>query len=327
MKAPILYHLSCSKLIRPVSHKRIGKRHALRIGFFLILSSLLAACTLGGIGGSATYYTVQPGDTVYSIAWSAGVDFHQLAEWNGISSSYTIRPGQRLRIRPPAVRDSRRQVSASGSGEPAAERRFHEVKKGDTLYRIALTNKVSVKQIRAWNELGGRANIYPGQKLWLEPGDEGGNSPEKSRVRGGKNKSMPVTHASNNSATPARDAVRWTWPVQGQILASYDKQSGRKGIDIAGTKGTPVRAAASGTIVYQGSGLRGYGRLIIVKHNNDFLSAYAHCDSFLLKEGSRVTRGMEIAKMGATGTNRNQLHFEIRYQGNPVNPLGYLPRS
>ena len=327
LKALILYHLSCSKLIRLVSHRGIGKRDALRIGSLLILSSLLAACTLSGIGGSATYYTVQPGDTVYSIAWSAGVDYHNLAEWNGISSSYTIRPGQRLRIRPPAVRDSRRQVGTSRSGESAVERRYHWVRRGDTLYRIALTNKVSVKQLKAWNELKGRANIYPGQKLWVEAGSDISDSPERPRARGNKNKRVPVTRASSNSATPARTAIRWTWPVQGQILASYDKQSGRKGIDIAGSRGAPIRAAASGTIVYQGSGLRGYGRLIIVKHNNDFLSAYAHCDSFLLKEGSKVTRGMEIAKMGASGTNRNQLHFEIRYQGNPVNPLGYLPRS
>jgi len=270
---------------------------------------------------------VRPGDTVYSIAWSAGVDYHKLAEWNGISSSYTIRPGQRLRIRPPAVRDSRRESGSSGAGGQSGERRFHQVRKGDTLYRIALTNQVSVKQLVAWNNLGSRSNIYPGQKLWVEPGDDTASAPSQPRTRRGNTKRVPVTRASRNSASPARGTIRWAWPVQGKILASYDQQSGRKGINIAGSAGTPIRAAASGTIVYQGSGLRGYGRLIIVKHNNDFLSAYAHCDSFLLKEGSRVKRGMEIAKMGATGTNRNQLHFEIRYQGNPVNPLGYLPRS
>ena len=313
-------------MTRSGSHTRSRKRFALRIGGFLILSSLLAGCALtAGIGGSATYYTVQPGDTVYSIAWSAGVDYHRLAEWNGISSSYTIRPGQRLRVRPPAVRDSRRQLGASGTVQRSAERRFHEVRKGDTLYRIALTNHVSVKQLVAWNDLGRRSNIYPGQKLWVEPGADNSTPPSQTRARAGRNKRLPVTRASSNSATPARGAIRWAWPVQGKLLASYDKNSGRKGIDIAGSAGTPIRAAASGSIVYQGSGLRGYGRLIIVKHNNDFLSAYAHCDSFLLKEGSTVKRGMEIAKMGATGTNRTQLHFEIRYKGNPVNPLGYLP--
>lgn len=327
MKAPNLYHLFCSKLTKSGSHTNLVKRFALRIGLFLALSSLLAGCTLSGIGSSATYYTVQPGDTVYSIAWSAGVDYHKLAEWNGISSSYTIRPGQRLRIRPPAARDSRRELGPSGSDRRSGERRFHQVRKGDTLYRIAVNNNVSVKQLVAWNGLGARSNIYPGQKLWIEPGGDSSATPSHPHARPGNTRRVPVTRASSNSATPARGAVRWAWPVQGKILASYDQQSGRKGIDIAGSAGTPIRAAASGTIVYQGSGLRGYGRLIIVKHNNDFLSAYAHCDSFLLKEGSRVKRGMEIAKMGATGTNRNQLHFEIRYQGNPVNPLGYLPRS
>jgi len=314
-------------LTRSGSQTRSRKRFALRIGLFLILSSLLSGCTLTGIGSSATYYTVQPGDTVYSIAWSAGVDYHQLAEWNEISSSYTIRPGQRLRVRPPAVRDSRRMAGTSTAVGGSAERRYHKVKKGDTLYRIALTNHIQVKQLLAWNHLGVRSNIYPGQKLWVEPDSGSSDPPVTSRARDSKGRRVPVTRASSNSATPARGAIRWAWPVQGKILASYDKSSGRKGIDIAGTAGTPIRAAAPGTIVYQGSGLRGYGRLIIVKHNNDFLSAYAHCDSFLLKEGSRVKRGMEIARMGATGTNRNQLHFEIRYKGNPVNPLGYLPGS
>lgn len=311
---------------RPVTHPNIIKRSVLGIGFLLILSSLLSGCSLSLIGESATYYTVRPGDTVYSIAWSAGVDYHKLAEWNGISSSYTIRPGQRLRIRPPAVRDSRRTPGSFGSSQrKSAERRYHLVKKGDTLYRIALTNHVSVKQLIAWNGLGTRARIYPGQKLWIAPGDSGSGKTSRTRTRNGKGRRVPVTHASSNSAAPARRAIRWAWPVHGKIVASYDKKSGRKGIDIAGSKGDPIRSAAAGTIVYQGSGLRGYGRLIIVKHNNDFLSAYAHCDSFLLKEGSRVKRGTEIAKMGATGTDRNQLHFEIRYQGNPVNPLGYLP--
>jgi lipoprotein NlpD len=291
----------------------------------LFLSSFLSGCILSGIGGSATYYTVQKGDTVYSIAWSAGVDYHKLAEWNGISSSYTIKPGQRLRIRPPAVRDSRRVVGNSESVQQGAERRYHTVKKGETLYRIALNNHVSVRQVTTWNRLGANSNIYPGQKLWVEPAGSGTERSGPTRSRGGKGKRVKVTRASSNSAAPAKGAIRWIWPVQGKLITNYDKNSGRKGIDIAGRKGVPIRAAASGTIVYQGSGLRGYGRLIIVKHNNDFLSAYAHCDSFLLKEGSRVKRGMAIARMGATGTNRDQLHFEIRYKGNPVNPLGYLP--
>jgi len=269
---------------------------------------------------------VQTGDTVYSIAWSAGVDFHDLADWNGISSSYTILPGQRLRIRPPAVTDSRRQTGNQDDGDQGGARRSYRVAKGDTLYRIARNNKTSVAQLRSWNGLRGKTNIFPGQKLWLEP-DSGSSTTDSQPARKSRGNKVSVARPANNSARPARGAIRWTWPVRGSIITKYDKQSGRKGIDIAGSEGTPIRAAASGVIVYQGSGLRGYGRLIIVKHNNDFLSAYAHCDSFLLKEGSRVKRGMEIAKLGATGTNRNQLHFEIRYKGNPVNPLGYLPSS
>jgi len=294
-----------------------------------LIGILLAGCSSTGGRYSAEYYTVQPGDTVYSIAWSAGVDYHDLAQWNNISSSYTIRPGQKLRIVPPGSTDSRRSAAADGdngsdNGADSGPGGIYRVRKGDTLYSIARRNRVTVAQLRQWNGLRRNSRIYPGQKLRL--GDGGRAGPGTATSKSTTSRRTAVARAAGNSEAPKRGSINWSWPVRGELLSGYDQKAGRKGINIGGKKGEPIRAAAGGTIVYQGSGLRGYGRLIIVKHNNDFLSAYAHCDSFVVKEGSTVRRGAVIAKMGSTGTKQNQLHFEIRYRGNPVNPIGYLPR-
>ena len=119
----------------------------------------------------------------------------------------------------------------------------------------------------------------------------------------------------------------WAWPTEGKILARFNAKGPNKGIDIGGRKGQAIRAAARGTVVYQGSGLRGYGKLIIIKHNADFLSAYAHSDRIYVREGNVIKRGQKIAEMGSSGTNRVKLHFEIRRRGIPVNPLKYLPKK
>ncbi|MDX1334155.1 MAG: peptidoglycan DD-metalloendopeptidase family protein, partial [Gammaproteobacteria bacterium] len=121
--------------------------------------------------------------------------------------------------------------------------------------------------------------------------------------------------------------IRWGWPTTGKVINSYSaSQPGKKGIDIAGKSGQPVVAAAEGKVVYSGSGLKGYGKLIIIKHNNNYFSAYAHNKKIVVKEGSWVKRGNKIAELGNTGADRTMLHFEIRRNGKPVNPLGYLPR-
>lgn len=121
--------------------------------------------------------------------------------------------------------------------------------------------------------------------------------------------------------------LNWLWPTQGDLLERFSANGPNKGIDIAGKKGQPIIAAETGQVVYQGSGLRGYGQLIIIKHNADFLSAYAHCDKIYVKEGNVIKRGQKIADMGSSGTDRAMLHFEVRYRGAPVDPLAYLPRK
>jgi lipoprotein NlpD len=121
--------------------------------------------------------------------------------------------------------------------------------------------------------------------------------------------------------------LSWMWPAQGELLERFTANGPNKGIDIAGKTGQPILAAEAGQVVYQGSGLRGYGQLIIIKHDDDFLSAYAHCDKIYVREGNVIKRGQKIADMGSTGTDRARLHFEVRYRGAPVDPLDYLPRK
>ncbi|MGA8259248.1 MAG: peptidoglycan DD-metalloendopeptidase family protein [Arenicellales bacterium] len=201
----------------------------------------------------ALTHVVQQGDTLYSIAWDAGVDYRALAAWNDISPPYVIRPGETLRLRP-------RKGSGTGHGKPAV--------------------------------------------------------PEPS-----KRAAAPDTR-SGEMGQP-----EWAWPVRGPIIREFSRSSANPGIDIAGKSGETVKSAADGRVVYAGDGLRGYGELIIVKHNDTFLSAYAHNRKILVREGDSVGRGQPIAEMGSTGTNRVKLHFEIRKEGVAVDPLQYLPKS
>lgn len=134
----------------------------------------------------------------------------------------------------------------------------------------------------------------------------------------------PTVSSTTNSTTPVGS---WRWPTDGKIIDNFSAaEGGNKGIDIAGSRGQPVVATASGRVVYAGNALRGYGNLIIIKHNDDYLSAYAHNDSMLVREQQEVKAGQKIATMGSTGTSSVRLHFEIRYKGKSVNPLRYLPQ-
>jgi murein DD-endopeptidase MepM/ murein hydrolase activator NlpD len=198
--------------------------------------------------------------------------------------------------------------------------RYYRVKTGDTVYGIARKTGTSTADIIRLNRLRKPYTIRKGQRLRL-PGTTS-HTAKRSKT---KSKSRH-THKRRSSATARPKSVgRWVWPAKGKILRRYSPNGASKGLDIGGRPGDSIRAAAGGVVVYQGSGLRGYGKLIIIKHNTDFLSAYAHSSRILVKAGSRVKRGQRIATMGSTGTNRVKLHFEIRLRGNPVNPLRYLP--
>ena len=203
------------------------------------------------------------------------------------------------------------------------------VKRGDNLYRIATNNGITTLDLATWNDIKPPYTIYPGQRLRLYPGDgrRSAAKPAPSTTTTKRPASSTTPPASAAPPAAASSPFSWRWPTEGQLVGTY--RSGdptRQGIDIAGTGGQPVRAAAGGVVVYSGSGLVGYGELVIVKHNDEWLSAYGHNRARLVNEGQVVKAGEQIAEMGRSGAARDMLHFEIRYNGKPVDPRAYLPK-
>lgn len=198
------------------------------------------------------------------------------------------------------------------------------VQRGQNLYRIATDNGLTLRDLAAWNGISPPYTIYPGQRLRLYPG--GGNTASTRRDSGSSR--PPPRQAPKAPATaPQRSPFTWQWPTDGALLSRFvPGEPTRQGIDIGGREGDPVRAAAAGVVVYSGSGLVGYGELVIVKHDEQWLSAYGHNRARLVKEGQSVTAGQQIAELGHSGAPRDMLHFEIRYNGKPVDPLSYLPK-
>ncbi|MFL9983754.1 peptidoglycan DD-metalloendopeptidase family protein [Paraburkholderia sediminicola] len=205
---------------------------------------------------------------------------------------------------------------------------FYRVERGDTLSKIARSNRQPVQNIVRWNNLTNPDSIEVGQVLRVAP-------PGNVASTGGATRSSGVGSASASAAprpAPAdsappsapASAISLIWPVDGTVIRGFDGANS-KGIDISAAAGTPVVAAASGTVVYAGNGLRGYGNLLILKHNADYLTAYAHNRVLLVKEGQSVARGDKIAEMGDTDTDRVMLHFELRYQGRSIDPSRALP--
>ncbi len=228
------------------------------------------------------------------------------------------------------------------SEKPAWKPGVHKVRPGDTLYSIAWEHGLDYQSLARWNGISRPYKILPGQRIVLKaPAPKPvrrAPAPKPAKPKPAKPSSPPVAAKpapvrpapvkSSPKPVLSSAAPRWRWPTDGKVIRKFQSNSpGKKGIDIAGAKGQPVRAAANGIVVYAGSGLVGYGRLIIVKHNKQYLSAYGHNKSLLISEGMEVKAGQVIAHMGNSGTNRTQLHFEIRKDGKPVDPLRYLPRK
>ncbi|MGO4223323.1 peptidoglycan DD-metalloendopeptidase family protein [Lysobacter sp. TAF61] len=214
------------------------------------------------------------------------------------------------------------------------------VQRGDTMYRVASSNGIRAVDLAAWNGIPAPYTIYPGQRLRLYPQGSGSNNPVASS--GGAAAPRPASTGKPPVATPRPPATtppppqaapvasgfNWRWPADGELIGRYVAgEPTKQGIDIAGSSGAPVRAAADGVVVYSGSGLVGYGELIIIKHNEQWLSAYGHNRNRLVNEGQLVKAGQQIAEMGRSGAPREMLHFEVRYNGKPVDPLLYLPKK
>jgi lipoprotein NlpD len=237
--------------------------------------------------------------------------------------------GSAVRAAPPASVPAPEVAKILPGAENAGKPGYYTVQRGDTLTRIALDNGQSWRDLVSWNNLPNAHLIEVGQVLRVAPP---GASVETAGVVvqpiGGAAEVAKPAASSTAAPAPATssndEGLGLIWPANGNVIGGFDEVK-NKGVDIAGQAGDPILAAADGQVVYAGAGLRGYGNLIILKHNNTFLTAYAHNQTLLVKEDQRVRKGQKIAEMGKTDADRVKLHFEVRRQGKPVDPTKYLP--
>ena len=294
-------------------------------------------------------YVVKRGDTLYQIALDHGLDYRELAAWNGIENINVIRVGQVLRMSAPgespppsatgvttaplratpAIVDAKPAVpGVPGSPAPVGAapvaqapatpaRNAENYKSGPK----ALKEPYSEQAVRDVTRAAALA-AEPPPVVAVAPPAAPPVAPPAAIPRSEPKADLPRTPG------PAGDDngdIDWVWPSKGRIVGTFSETANLKGIDIAGTAGQPVVASAGGTVVYAGTGLRGYGKLVIIKHNRTFLSAYAHNREILVKEGQTVSKGQKIAEMGNTDASEVKLHFEIRRLGKPMDPIRYLP--
>ena len=256
-------------------------------------------------------YTVRKGDTMFLIAYISGLDIKELAALNNMKEPYSLSVGQTLKV----------SNGHSAAPQPVA-------KTTPVQQPMQATTQPSTTEPSVTYTPGAHGTQY---------GSDGTiTGPIKAGVGSAPTPNAPLTtqvqQPTTGQVTPADTApavsnVAWRWPTSGNVIQGFsNSDGGNKGIDISGSRGQAVNAAAGGRVVYAGNALRGYGNLIIIKHNDDFLSAYAHNDSILVKDQQEVNAGQQIAKMGSSGTNGVKLHFEIRYKGKSVDPTRYLPR-
>lgn len=259
-------------------------------------------------------YVVRTGDTLYGIAFRHGLDYRLVADWNRIPAPYTIYPGQRLRLAEARTANTPRNVphnSSRGSvtGLPAPT---PLTRPGASPVATSSGGPAPVTALPADTRPLTPANPLPSQAV----------TPAPTTGMAG----TPVVVPSAPVVPATVSAGGWRWPTQGQLIGRFlAGDPKRQGIDIAGTAGQAVFAAADGVVVYSGAGLVGYGELIIVKHSDEWLSAYAHSRKRLVTEGTPVRAGQPIAELGRSGTSRDMLHFEVRRNGKPVDPLQVLP--
>ena len=264
-------------------------------------------------------YKVNKGDTMFLIAYLTGMDVKDLASMNNMKEPYSLSVGQTLKISNCSTKTvtTTVPVKTTASAAPAAP----------------AEPEVTYTPGANGTQIGSDGTVIGPIKSGVATG--GASTPAFTN----NTPSTPVTTTTQvetttndtpinaNVVAPVASNVAWQWPTQGNVIQGFsNSDGGNKGVDISGSRGQAIKAAASGRVVYAGNALRGYGNLIIIKHNDDFLSAYAHNDKILVSDQQEVKAGQEIAKMGSTGTNAVKLHFEIRYKGKSVDPVRYLPR-
>ena len=273
---------------------------------------------------SAAGYTVAPGDTLYSIAFAHGIDFRTLATQNNIPPPYVIHPGQVLELKPAREIPPIATMAAAGTTPVAPLLQSQPVAAApQTQPSAPVFGPVTTQNLTA-NGVAATASSSAAAMAPVTASSVPSAPVSRSSIQ------SPVVEAAPTpppGATRTVAGIAWQWPASGKIVGGFQAGSGGDGagVDIAGNAGDPVRAAAGGTVVYSGNGLIGYGELIIIKHNDAYLSAYGHNSKRLVKEGEHVNAGQEIALMGASGAPRVELHFEIRKDGKPVDPMAFLP--
>lgn len=248
-------------------------------------------------------YIVQKGDTLFSIAFNYGFDYRELAEMNGIADPGLIKVGQEIHL----FRDVNAPRPVVIPEPPAAP--------------VIKDGPVGVKYAYSENAL--TALEKPSSRIEVAPKPVEAPSPTPTPPA---QKSGPTPQSEPQSIVATDDeALNWRMPTDGKLIGAFSETDNRKGVDIAGKAGQPIFASAGGKVVYSGSGLRGYGKLVIIKHNPTYLSAYAHNSKILVKEGQSVQQGQKIAEMGNTDSDQVKLHFEVRRYGKPVDPARFLP--
>jgi lipoprotein NlpD len=271
-------------------------------------------------------YVVTKGDTLYSIAFRNGVDVRDLAQWNGVVEPYTIWPKQQLTLSP-STSASHTPVAIASSPIPAAQSPSASRPPTAPIFE-PISNPSAASAAAVSSGAAKPATVSRSAPVPIPATPPASSVVAVVPVAGvpaPAPASVPPPAPREPGVSRAVSGVSWRWPAEGKLTGKFSSGDAIPGIEIAGKAGDPVRAAADGVVVYSGNGLVGYGELVIIKHNDSFLSAYGHNRKRLVKEGQRVSSGQQIAEMGSTGATRNELEFQIRKDGNPVDPLGYLP--
>ena len=270
----------------------------------------------GSYTGGSTY-TVKRGDTLFYIAWVTGNDFRDLAQRNNVPAPYALNVVQVLQVgnasgQPITGENAVSQASARASGGATAT----------TTSAQKSTAVVASQPTITYSESSGEQSATK-----MLPNNKPATTTTTVVAPVTAPTTVSTTQPTASSTSTSSPISSWRWPTDGKVIENFSgAEGGNKGIDIAGSKGQAIVATADGRVVYAGNALRGYGNLIIIKHNDDYLSAYAHNDTMLVREQQEVKAGQKIATMGSTGTSSTRLHFEIRYKGKSVNPLQYLPQ-
>lgn len=253
-------------------------------------------------------YVVRKGDTLYRIALDHGQSYSDLVAWNSLKNPNDIKVDQVLRVASPDLSSSAGVQTASVNSVPAVE-----VRNLSSLNPS--TNKVSPK--------GDKHPYSEANLLEMQKADTAATSVSAIAIKPESSNSKALERTTPQTGTE-QDAIDWIWPTDGKVVGNFDDAK-NKGLDISGKLGQDVFAAGAGKVMYEGSGIRGYGNLVIIKHSNNLLSAYAHNKVNVVKEGQTINKGQKIAEMGNSDSEAVKLHFEIRQQGKPVDPSRFLP--